>query len=308
MLRKLKLKSSVGRMRERVAMKTAFSTLGCPDWSLDRVLATARAHDFGGVELRALDGSLDLLAHTALQPQTIKDTRRKFAAHGISVCCVDTSCAFDAIEDEARARQIESALRHCELAAQLDAPLIRIFPDRIPLGATREETRERIAASLHTLAARVAAESDVRIGLETHGDFARVHETVQIVRAADHPRIAIIWDAANSYEAGDDDVRAAARHIWPYLAHVHLRDASPRDGGAQQHWRPVLIGRGDVPLSAVIETLRRGGYANYLSFEWEKYWQRDLEEPEVAIPDFAAAIKAMMNDDRGMTNNGKLAD
>jgi len=32
-------------------------------------------------------------------------------------------------------------------------------------------------------------------------------------------------------------------------------------------------------------------YDAYVSFEWEKYWHPEIEEPEVALPDFVKAMK-----------------
>src|SRR5215207_728961 len=129
-------------------LKLAFSTLGCPGWELEDVARAAREYGYGGVELRALGGRLDLLSRPEFQPGEVARTREWLAGLGLEVCCVDTSCTFDSADGAARRRQVELAGRHCELAAALGAPLIRVFPDLVPEGATFEETRDRIAASL----------------------------------------------------------------------------------------------------------------------------------------------------------------
>ena len=278
-------------------MRLAFSTLGCPDWELDAVVEAARRHGYEAVELRALGGSLDLLGRPEFRPEAVAATRARLSAAGLSVCCVDSSCSFDSADAGERARQIELAAQHCELAAELAAPLVRVFPDRIPAGATRGETRERIVEGLREAARR--APRGVRVGLETHGDFARGAAAAEILLAACHPNLALIWDVANSINAGDT-MEEAARAVAPYLAHVHLRDALPVPG--QEHWRPVLAGRGEVPFDAAVDALRRTGYDGFISFEWEKYWQPDIEEPEVAIPDFALAMREVLR--RGAATRG----
>src|SRR5919201_253357 len=166
-------------------MKLAFSTLGCPDWELDTVVEAARRHGYEAVELRALGGSLDLLGRPEFRPETVAATRARLSAGGLSVCCVDSSCSFDSADEGERARQVESAVRHCELAAALAAPLVRVFPDRIPAGETRGETRDRIVESLSKAARR--APRGVRVALETHGDFARALAAAEIMRMAAHP-------------------------------------------------------------------------------------------------------------------------
>src|SRR5690349_7725741 len=128
-------------------MRLAFSTLGCPNYELEDVLRAAREYGFAGAELRALGGGLELLARPEFAPGAVEGTRRRLEAAGLSVCCVDTSCAFHDPEEGERRRQVELALRHCGLAAALGSPLIRVFPDRIQPGATREETRVFVAES-----------------------------------------------------------------------------------------------------------------------------------------------------------------
>lgn len=275
-------------------MRLAFSTLGCPNYELEDVLRAARAYGFAGVELRALGGGLDLLARPEFAPRAVEGTRRRLEAEGLSVCCVDTSCAFHDRDEGERRRQVGVALRHCDLAAALGSPLIRVFPDKIQPGATREVTRSFIAESLYAVAERAPA--GVRVGIETHGDFAAAQETAEIVRLAGHPRVAVIWDVANSFAAGCA-VEDAARAVAPHLAHVHLRDALPVEGS--EHWLPVLAGRGRVPFGAAFEALRSVGYEGFVSFEWEKYWHPEIEEPEAALPDFARAAARLMRRDEG---------
>src|SRR5919112_1802159 len=269
-------------------MKLAFSTLGCPNWELEDVARAARAYGYSGVELRALGGGLDLLARPEFQPGEVARTREWLAGRGLEVCCVDTSCTFDSADDAERRRQIEIAGRHCELAAALGAPLIRVFPDKVPEGATFEETRDRISDSLRE-AARLAP-ACVHIGLETHGDFASGPAAADIVRRADDPKLCVIWDAANTF-ASREAVEVTARAVAPYLAHVHLRDARPM---GKEHWTPVLAGRGLVPFGEVVSALHGLGYRGYVSFEFEKYWHPEIEGPEVSLPDFAAAMRGLL--------------
>jgi sugar phosphate isomerase/epimerase len=272
-------------------MKLAFSTLGCPKWELAQIAEAANRLGYEAIELRALGGDLDLLARPEFQPNTRNETRRWLEDKGLTICCVDTSCNFHSLSADERSAQVDVAVKHGDLAAALGAPLIRVFPDKVQAGATRDETRDNIAASLREVARRLPA--GVRVGLETHGDFARCEIAADIVRRADHPEVCLIWDVANSMAAGDS-IEEAAKAVSPYLAHVHLRDA--RDIGAE-HWLPVLAGRGRVSFEVAIHELRHLKYDAYVSFEWEKYWHPEIEEPEVALPDFADSIHKILKAD-----------
>jgi sugar phosphate isomerase/epimerase len=272
-------------------MKLAFSTLGCPDWDLAAIIRAARQFGYKGIELRALAGSLDLLSRPEFASSERARTITRFEDGGIEICCVDTSGAFHSPDASERAIQVSIALAHAELAAKIGAPLIRVFPDKIQPGAQRVETRDWIAESLRTVAERLPDKVDV--GLETHGDFAKAEAAAEIVTLADHPKVKLIWDVANSVAAGDT-IEHAGRVVKPYLAHIHLRDAKPVAGS--EHWLPVLAGHGLVSLAEALAAIRRLNYDGYVSFEWEKYWRPEIEAPEVALPDFINAIRNLVEE------------
>ena len=267
-------------------MKLAFSTLGCPDWDLDTMIGAARKFGYEGIELRALSGSLDLLSRAEFTAPQLAHTKAHFENEGIKICCVDTSCTFHSPDASERANQVRIALAHAELAARLGTPLIRVFPDKIQPDAQREETRDWIAESLHAVAERMP--DDVDVALETHGDFARAAAAAEIATLANHRKVKLIWDVANSVAAGDT-IEHAGRVVQPYLAHIHLRDAKPVVDS--EHWLPVLAGNGRVSFAGALAAIRELHYDGYVSFEWEKYWRPEIEAPEVALPDFVNAIR-----------------
>lgn len=269
-------------------LRLAFSTLGCPNWELKQIAEAARSLGYDGIELRAVGGDLDLLGRVEFKPEALATTHRRLLDQNVSVCCVDSSCTFDSPDADERSKQVELAVRHAELAAALGAPLIRVFPDKVQGRMTRGQTRDNIADCLRKVAERVPAE--VRVGLETHGDFACGAATAEIVKLAEHPNVAVIWDVANSLAAGDS-IEDAANAVSPYLAHVHLRDAHAVPGS--EHWLPVLAGRGQVSFARALSALQSLNFEGYISFEWEKYWHPEIEEPEVALPDFIRAMTAL---------------
>ena len=272
-------------------MKLAFSTLGCPDWDLETIIGAARKFGYAGIELRAIAGSLDLLSREEFTAPQLAGTKAYLQDVGIEICCVDTSCTFHSPDASERANQVGIALAHAELAAKLGAPLIRVFPDKIQPDVQRDETRDWIAECLRAVAERIS--DGVDVALETHGDFARGGAAADIVKLANHPKVKLIWDVANSVAAGDT-IEHAGRVVQRYLAHIHLRDAKPVTGS--EHWLPVLAGNGRVSFSEALAVIRELNYAGYVSFEWEKYWRPEIEAPEVALPDFINAIHNLVED------------
>jgi len=271
-------------------MKLAFSTLGCPNWDVDRILETAQQLGYQGVELRAISGSLDLLNRPEFQRVQIGTTLAQFEDRNIEVCCVDTSCVFHSRDPQERSDQVDIAVAHAELAAELRAPFIRVFPDKIQAGATREDTRDYIVQSLIEIARRLPA--GVAVALETHGDFAKTESAREVVNLVDHPQVRLVWDVANSVAAGDS-IEHASETVEPFLSHIHLRDARPVS--ESEHWLPVLAGSGNVSFEETLKAIAKLNYSGYVSFEWEKYWHPELEEPEVALPNFINAIRKLQS-------------
>jgi sugar phosphate isomerase/epimerase len=136
------------------------------------------------------------------------------------------------------------------------------------------------------------------VALETHGDFANAEAAAEIVQLADHPKVKLIWDVANSVAAGDT-IEQAGRVVKPYLAHIHLRDAKPVV--ESEHWLPVLAGQGCVSFAETLTAIGELNYDGYVCFEWEKYWRPEIEEPEVALPDFVNAIRNLIWDQSDTT-------
>jgi sugar phosphate isomerase/epimerase len=288
------------RLARQEVIKLAFSTLGCPNWQLSQIVETAARLGYDGVELRAVDGSLDLLSRPEFQPQQIRATRAQFEDRNIEVCCLDTSCAFHSRDQQERSTQIDVAVAHAELAAEFRAPFIRVFPDKIQVGATREETRDYIVESLTKIAERLPGE--VTVALETHGDFAKTETSREIATLVNHPQVRLIWDVANSVAAGDSIIQAS-QTVQPFLSHIHLRDAEPV--ADSEHWLPVLAGNGKVSFEETLEAIDKSNYNGYVSFEWEKYWHPEIEEPEVALPNFINAIRKLESDTTKCSGAGK---
>jgi sugar phosphate isomerase/epimerase len=73
-----------------------------------------------------------------------------------------------------------------------------------------------------------------------------------------------------------------------YIRHTHIKDGRIENG---KH-RYVLVGQGEAPLQKAISALVKGGYQGFYSFEWEKRWHPELEEPELAVVQYPKAMKA----------------
>jgi sugar phosphate isomerase/epimerase len=269
-------------------IKLAFSTLGCPDWTLARVLDQAGRLGYGGVELRFLEGDDALWERPELRGAGLEETRARLADAGLALPCVDSRSFFHHPDPGARHQALDDAKRALELAAALGSSGIRVFGDRVQPGADLATTRGWVAEAL--VALRDAARgSGVEIWLESHGDFAPADELLAVLDLAGHQGVGVLWDPANAYTEFGEGPEGAGARLGRAIRHVHLKDARRPAGAAAGEftpWTPTLVGEGDVPVAPTLAWLQARGGDRWVSLEWEKRWHPQIEEPEVALPHF----------------------
>jgi sugar phosphate isomerase/epimerase len=265
-----------------VFMKLSFSTLGCPGWSWEEILRQAKALGFGGVEMRGVLRELDNGKIAEFRDGTISATAARLRLLGLAVPCLDTSVTF--LGEGDFSETLHSGRASMDIAAKLGSPFIRVFGDRIPSGMGRSEAAERVAEGIKELA-RYGEGIGVTVLQETHGDFSDSRLIMDVFSRVQSPAAGILWDVANPSEFGETPQETWGR-IGPLVRHVHMKDVLRRDGELV----PCLPGDGIVPMRDVMRLLGEAGYQGWLSFEWEKMWHMDLEEPETAFPAFTKYI------------------
>jgi sugar phosphate isomerase/epimerase len=63
--------------------------------------------------------------------------------------------------------------------------------------------------------------------------------------------------------------------------------------------RHVLTGAGEVPVKETVQVLKAAGYKGYYCLEWEKRWHPDIEEPEIAFPQYAKIVREYLTEPSG---------
>jgi sugar phosphate isomerase/epimerase len=262
-----------------------FSTLGCPQWEWQRVLDFAAAHGYAAIELRGLQGEMDLTKRPEFAPARIEESKRQLAERGLRVACLGSSANMHEVDAAKRAAQLDEGRRFIDLAQALGAPYVRVFGNTYVPSIPREATLANVAAGLRELG-DYARGKNVMVLIESHGDFVDSPTLSTILQQADSPAVALLWDAHHTFAFGKEAPEDTVRQLGRWIRHTHLKDSVPA-GPAATDRRYVLTGKGDVPVRRQIDALARSGYRGYYSFEWEKRWHPEIEEPEVAIAQFA---------------------
>lgn len=259
-----------------------FSTLGCPSWNWLKILDFAEQNGFAAVELRGLEGTMDLPSRPEFAEAQIGQSKKDVASRGLRISCVSSSANMHDTGPE-HEKQLADARRFIDLASRLGAPYVRVFGNK--LVGPREAAVEHIAASLNELGG-YAAPKNVTLLLESHGDLTNSAILREILEKAASPHVGLLWDAHNTFVEGKEEPAITVSQLGKYIRHTHLKDSRAENG--QDHY--VLTGRGNVPVKRQVELLVAAGYTGYYSFEWEKAWHPEIAEPEVAIADFARVM------------------
>ena len=272
-----------GRSAAARRLPLGFSTLGTPTWEWLQVLDFAAAHGYAAVELRGLGDQMDLTKRPEFAPERIAESKRQLADRGLSVVCLGSSATMHEMDAAKRAAQLDEGRRFVDLAAALGAPYVRVFGDRYVAGVPREQMLAHVARGLRELG-DYAGPKGVTVVIESHGDFTDSAALGELLERADSPAVALLWDAHHTYAASNEAPEDTVRRLGRWIRHTHLKDSVPNGRGGRRY---VLTGAGDVPIRRQVEALAGAGYRGYYSFEWEKRWHPEIEEPEVALAQYA---------------------
>ena len=269
-------------------MKLSFSTLGCPAWSIERAIESARLYGFSGIEIRGIDNELDIRNLPEFSNGNIEKTRAMFEDAGIEIISVDSSASFSHKEQGKLQKSVEEARDYITLASKLGAPLVRVFGGSIPNGVSFEDGANQLASYLIQLG-DFAAEKKVIVALETHDSFLTGKAVLDVMKKTNHESVGVVWDVSNCFWTGEP-IEESVQLLAPYIKNVHIKDSIQDAGEAKL----VFIGDGDIPIQKALKLLSGMGYDGYLSYEWEKVWQPDLPEPEEAFPQYVEKMLEYM--------------
>jgi sugar phosphate isomerase/epimerase len=262
--------------------KLGFSTIGCPDYSIDQIIKLATDNGYQGVELRFVRGTVDLVSLEEFQPAGISETRRKFDDAGVDVVAIDTSVRMNSLDPVVRSQAMELARTNLAIAEGLGASFLRVFGGALPENQSEVDTRRAIAEGLSEVA-ELTARSGVQSLLETHDSYSTSDTILGLFAAGASEKLGVLWDSLHTYRHGED-----ADFTWSQLGgrirHIHVKDSN---SASADDFDFALTGEGTVPIPHILEVIRRHDFDGFVDFEWEKGWHPEIAEPEIAIPHFA---------------------
>jgi sugar phosphate isomerase/epimerase len=270
-------------------MKISFTTLACPDWNFEKILAEARRLGYQGVEIRGLEGEMRADRMPVFFAENAEATKKQFSDNGLSICGFGSSATFhDAAKFDDAVAEGKAAVDVC---VRMGIPGVRIFGDKVENASELAQVQERIRKGIRTVC-EYARGKNVGVWIEIHGNFNTLENVMPIAEGlSDCPEFGILWDIGNSDTSYGDNWREFYAATKPYIRHTHIKDHK-RAGGATLGCPP---GEGDVPVADIVNALRQDGYDGWYSFEWEKKWQPELAEPEEVLPGYIEFMRKLLS-------------
>jgi sugar phosphate isomerase/epimerase len=262
-----------------MALTRCFSSLGCPELSLEATLALAAKHRVPLVELRVLDGSVDLPAHFTAHFGTPARLAAHVAGSGVRVVAFDASLRLVGGTEADRAQLAALA----PWAEVLGVRWLRVFDGGKDM--TDVESAEAAATLGWWRELRAAHGWRVDLMVETHDSLLTAAAIARFMAAA--PGTAILWDAHHTWRKGGEDPVATWRAIRSGVVHVHVKD-SIGVPSARHPFTYVLPGDGEFPVRPLLAALQADGFRGPVSLEWEKLWHPYLPSLDAALTAAAA--------------------
>ena len=255
-------------MKDLVRMKPAFSTVACPDWTLDTIAEHAGRWGFLGCELRTFGyGSTHFSCDPALTAPA--KARLMLERAGLEIMSLATGIRYDdpitppvlgvMLDNESSVRESKSAI---DLAVRLEAPYVRVFGFEIIGNERRASALARISSRLGK-AVDHARNSGVKVMLENGGSFSTAAQMAELMDMVNNPLLVAAYSAPVAAAAGEkpsDGVNVLGER----LVCVKVRDF---DNGT-----PCALGDGQIDNRSVIEALAKVGFPGWVVYEYDKAW------------------------------------
>jgi sugar phosphate isomerase/epimerase len=262
-----------------------FSTLACPSWSVETIIAKASEMGYEGIEWR---GGPAGHVHPAMSSSERASLRKMSKDVGLMALAVTTYTSFVSHLAEVRNSNVDELRRYADLAAELGAEYVRAFLGELPDGTNLDATMYENISECLNLASEYATSVGVKIAVEPHDNFARSSVVLPVFDQS-HPGLRVIWDVGNTFAIGEDP-EESLELLQDRLAYVQLKDGK-RD---ESRWQLCPLGQGNVPLARAFESLSAHGFAGAFSVEWEYAWHPELDPPEIALPAALRSVQELL--------------
>ncbi len=261
-------------------MKFAFSTLGCPDWSWNDILSTAKDMGFDGIEIRGIQNELYAPHVKQFRHENLPETLARLEQLKLPVVCLTSACYL--FQKAAKDQMRREGRAYIDLAETLHVPYIRVMGDKNP--QPEEPVADAFVAEGLQALSEYAKGKHVTLLIETNGAYADSARLMSLLElAGNQENIGVLWDIHHPFRYFGEPPKATYEILGKKIKYLHVKDSVIEPNGGLKY---KMMGQGDIPISEALQVLTDHGYDGYISLEWVKRWYADLEAPGVVFMQF----------------------
>ncbi len=265
-------------------MKICFSTLGCPNWLWQEITSAALDLGYQGIELRGLGQDLYVPQAKIFLPENVAKTADALQKQHLDIACVSSDCLLHDKEADVENR----CPAYINLASSLSCPYVRVLADS--WGTVGDPIDDAFVIHRLKALAPYAADKGVTLLVESNGAFADSARLKSLIEAVAHPAVQVLWDINHPIRNFGETIDSTWSNIGKFVRHVHIKDSILVDGKLQYK----MLGYGDLPMIPMLKILHENGYQGYLSLEWTKRWNDELEDAGIVFAHYSYQIKKML--------------
>ncbi len=265
-------------------MKFSFSTVGCPNWTWKEIVSCAKDLGYKGIELRGIGAQIYMPDIKLFSPDRIEETKAQINTAGVEIPCIASDVV---IGSDERMDQCSALRNYIALAANMDAANIRVLGDKWV--EPDESVDEELVCERMKKIAPMAQGAGVTLLIETNGIFSNTARLKALIEKIDSPAVKVLWDINHPVRNYGETPAQTYENIGKYVRHVHLKDSVKTEKGSAIK----MLGYGNLPISECFSLLKSGGYDGYISLEWTKRWNMELEDAGVVFEHFIYKAKKM---------------
>lgn len=268
-------------------MKLAFSTLGCPGWSWDEIFATAKDLGMNGIEVRGVANQMFAPQIKAFLGERGEKNLARLKKAGMEIPML-TSGACLGLVDETE-EHIKEAEAYIDFAPSIGASYVRVVVTTNP--APTEEEDLLLAKARYDQLCDYARGKGVAVLIETAGELANSRSMRSFMRGVDPEVGGVLWDLHHPHRFYGESVEKTYDNIGEWVRYMHVKDSVLHEGKVEYR----MMGYGDVPVMDALQILNHNGYDGYVTLEWLKRWNPDLQEPGIVFAHFASYMNYLKN-------------
>ena len=248
-------------------LRWCFSTLGCSDLSFPEICELAGEFRIPGIELRGIGGRMDMPEYCSEQHLTAEQMHLLCQRHRTRMVVAGSSVKLTGWTEQDRT----DLLKFCTWAERLCIPHVRVFGGgRWGTPLTNADYQHAVELVHWWRNERATRGWQVDLLLETHDAFSGSEACLKLNERLTQP-LSLIWDSHHTWRIGGESPEFTWTQLGPHVRHVHVKDSVDRPSARHPHTY-VLPGDGQMPLTEVIELLRKHRFDGFVSLEWERSW------------------------------------